>query len=274
MHWRLQKIMHGFSHFRHALTDRYPATVPGSGIEDLETLAVNTGYSLSAAGEGLSRLSRSGEQFYLRNSGSDALVFREIFLKEEYAALLKLLQMNNIKVRTVADIGANIGLAGRYFLRHLKPGRMLCVEPYGPSFDICNMNLGGRPGVTLVNKAIWSTPVPELNLHRHFRDGQDWSIAATEKQGSLQVGKASAITLGQVLEMEDYSTIDLLKVDIEGGEQEIFSPDADTAFLENVKVVCVELHMEMIGYRKIFETFRRHGFVIMETGGLLLGVRN
>lgn len=265
--------MHGLSHFRHAITDPFPATALAAATNSLQALAATTGYTLSNEGDGLSRLTGGGEQFFLRNQGSDALVFQEIFLKEEYAALLRLLQMNNIKVRTVADIGANIGLAGWYFLRHMKPERMVCMEPYEPSFEVCKKNLGGVPGVTILNKAVWSAPLPELHLHRHFRDGQDWAIATTEKQGSLQVGKSEAITMKQVMELEGFATIDLLKVDIEGAEQKIFSPDADTAFLENVKVVCVELHMEMIGYQKIFETFRRHGFVIIETGGLLLGVR-
>lgn len=266
--------MHGLSHFRHALTDRYPPASGGVGAAGIQMLEGLPGVQIRPAEEGLVKVSTGGEQYFLRTSGSDAAVFHEIYLKGEYASLLRLLALNKIKVRTVADIGANIGLAGRYFYRHLQPERMICLEPFAANAAVCQKNLEGCKGVALLNKAVWRTTVAALHLHRHFRDGQDWSIAASESDGSLRVGKAEAITLHQLMQLPGFESIDLLKVDIEGGEQEIFAPDADTSFLENVKVVCVELHMEMIGYERIFETFRRHGFVLTETGGVLLGVRH
>lgn len=273
MHWRLQKIMHGLSHFRHALTDRYPPVWGGVGAAGIQLLEDLPGVQVRPAEEGLVQVSFAGEQYFLRTSGSDSAVFQEIFLKGEYASLLRLLELNKIKVRTVADIGANIGMAARYFYRHLNPEKMVCLEPYEANAAVCKKNLEGCRGVTLLNKAVWRTPVATLHLHRHFRDGQDWSIAASESDGSLRVGKVEAITMHQLMQLPGFESIDLLKVDIEGGEQEIFAPDADTSFLEKVKVICVELHMEMIGYERIFETFRRHGFILTETSGVLLGVR-
>lgn len=274
MHWRLQKIRHGLSHLKHALTDKY---APGhknldpGGAKDLAALP---GLQLMPMGNNLVKLVDGGRTVFLRETGSDAAVYHEIFVKEEYKALTGFLQLNGIKVGTLVDLGANIGLASRYFIDKFSPQKILCVEPYTPSFEVAAKNLEGFSQVAMLKKAVWDKATVPLHLHRHFRDGQDWAMAVKEKPGSLEAGQAEGITLHDIIRMPGFENIDVLKVDIEGGEQVIFNPNADTSFLQQVKVVCIELHKEVLGCQRIFDTFRKYGFLLFESDGLLIGYRS
>jgi FkbM family methyltransferase len=274
MHWRLQKIFHGLSNIKHALTDSVPYRVDGSDWQArLKASAGELGFKITEMEE-VYRLQKELHPIYLRKQGSDAGVFIEIFTDGEYSSLLHFIKINQIPIVNLMDIGANIGLATRYFCQHLPIERVVCVEPFAPNLVECRRNTAGLQNVAYVEKAVWKESNSSLHLHRHFRDGNDWSIATSEKGGTLDAGTVEAITLEKLMQETGMLQVDLLKVDIEGAEQVLFSDKADLSCLGQVKVICIELHREMIGYKKIFPVLRSCGFSLFETGNLLMGFRN
>ena len=56
---------------------------------------------------------------------------------------------------TLIDIGANVGLFSRQCARRIGVLRhILCYEPHPENFELLTRNLGGIPGITLMNKGL------------------------------------------------------------------------------------------------------------------------
>jgi FkbM family methyltransferase len=273
MHWRLQKILHGLSGIKAGLFNKRDTLNLKSERFSPEAVAAVLKGSITIFSEEVLKLHAGSEQYYIRKVGSDAAVLYEIFVKQEYSLLTEFIRLNNLSVKTVVDVGANIGLAARFFQQQFFPEKIYCIEPHAENAAIARLNLKRFPHIYVHQAALWHKEEEVLYLHRHFRDGQDWSIAASEKSGSLGAGRCSAITMEAFMQKENITHIDLLKVDIEGAEVTLFSPYANTDYLKYVSIICLELHKEIGGYKKIFTTFKKHGFILFESNGILIGYR-
>jgi len=168
-------------------------------------------------------------------SSSDPDVFSQIFLRREYDFIQGLGAL-----RTVVDLGANIGLASAVFLSRWEHALVLAVEPDPSSYGLLCRNLapyGDR--VQCLHGAAWASS-GELELSHSFGDGREWATAVHERTGGGE--RVRAFGMGELLERVRGERIDLLKIDIEGSERALFR--ADTSWLEHVRHLCIELHGE------------------------------
>jgi hypothetical protein len=62
-----------------------------------------------------------------------------------------------------------------------------------------------------------------------------------EEVASIQEESFEAVTIGELLKNSGYEKIDILKLDIEGAEKEIFS-DGYEDWLGKVNIIIIELH--------------------------------
>ncbi len=164
---------------------------------------------------------------------SDQDVFWQIFLKNEYAFIESLPD-----VRTVLDLGANIGLASVLFLSQWPAANVLAVEPDPGNFAMLMRNLapyGQR--VRALQGAAWARS-GELELSSTFGDGREWARAVQERTGDGE--RVRAFSMDELLGRMPGGRIDLLKIDIEGSESALFS--GDTSWLERVRHIAIELH--------------------------------
>jgi FkbM family methyltransferase len=138
--------------------------------------------------------------------------------------------------RTVVDLGANIGLAAR-FLKHAYPeATIVAIEPDAENHAMLQRNLAHLPGCHAVQAAAW--PVDgRVSLER---EGLRHSAFRT-RAASGQDGTIEALSIPTIMQRFGLERIGLLKVDIEGAEQELFSA-ADLSWLDRVDRVAVELH--------------------------------
>ena len=74
----------------------------------------------------------------------------------------------------------------------------------------------------------------------------------------------SAMTIKQICELYKISNIDLLKMDIEGAEVDVF---ANGAFLDRVRFLIAELHGEY-GHSNFEADMEKHGLVAARAGEL------
>jgi FkbM family methyltransferase len=166
-------------------------------------------------------------------------VFDQIFVAEEYACLLDLQQ-----VSIVIDLGAHVGFTAAFFLSCFAGSRLIAVEPDDRNFELCRRNLapyGDRP--RLLHGAVWSR-CTELSLSRATsRAGLE--SARQVKELELEPipcgGRIEAWDMAALIEMAQCRTVDLLKVDIERAELELFREVAP-AWLHKVRNLCIELH--------------------------------
>jgi FkbM family methyltransferase len=139
--------------------------------------------------------------------------------------------------RLMIDAGANIGMASLYFLRRYPGLRIVAIEPDPETFEICRMNLAPyRDRVVLIKGAIWSS----CGWVTLLKGELEWNshVAAGERGGN---GSVESYDVPALILAGGGGTVDFLKVDIEGGEVELFGKNTD-AWLPTVKNIAIEFH--------------------------------
>jgi FkbM family methyltransferase len=110
------------------------------------------------------------------------------------------------------------------------------VEPFADTFEICQKNLAPYSGrVTALKGAIWSHG-GRVSLDPH---PEEWANQVKAPDGS-ETGSAEAFTMTSLI-AEAGGFVDLLKLDVEGSEKEIFGSGADE-WLPFVRNIVIELH--------------------------------
>jgi FkbM family methyltransferase len=175
------------------------------------------------------RLPRYSHPIFIRGGRStDALALYEVMVTNEYA-----LTNDLDSPAFIIDGGANVGMASVYFLNRYPTARVIAVEPGDANLEMCRLNLepyGNR--VTLVHGAIWKS-----GGRLSFEMGdQEWLGQVREDQS----GSVAALTMASLI-ARGSGQVDLLKLDIEGSEREIFGPDAHE-WLPRIRNIAIELH--------------------------------
>lgn len=174
----------------------------------------------------------------LRLATSDKDVYRQIFVYKEYAPLQGI-----ENVRSIVDCGANIGLASLYLLDCYPSAKLLAIEPDSENAEICRRNLspfGDRANVESLgiwSHGAWCSPA-RLRLDRTAGDRRDWSIVVREA-GQKEVADTTGVSMDAICAR--VGDIDLLKIDIEGAEELIFSAGS-FPWLSRVRNIAIELH--------------------------------
>jgi FkbM family methyltransferase len=137
----------------------------------------------------------------------DLLTVNEVFCRHDYG--------DGEGVRTVVDVGANVGLAALFFLTRSPDVRVWCCEPDPANLDRLRETL--RPyldRVTVVPKAVTAEPVDSVRFAPQGRYGH------IDDAGPLEV---EAVSLAELLRSVERhaSPIDLVKIDTEGTELEL-----------------------------------------------------
>lgn len=170
---------------------------------------------------------------------SDVDVFHQIFIAEEYAAMR---DIENVK--TVIDLGANVGYTSAFFLSCFPGCRVLAVEPDSVNLEQCSRNLapyGKR--VELLKGAVWSSG-GKLSVERGLHgDGMDWGTQVRETKPEDALPVVEGWDMPTLIAKLGGGPIDVLKIDIEGAEREILRSGAREWLLE-VRNLCIELHGE------------------------------
>ena len=175
--------------------------------------------------------------FFVRanGSGSDLAVCHQVFGEREYAYAC------SRNVETIVDAGANIGCSAVYFSEEFPRARIFSIEPSSGNFELLRKNTCGIEQVECIKAALWPRTV-ELEIID--RGEGAWSLQVGEIHTTAIQESANehipGITLQELRQRWNLPTIDILKVDIEGGERDVFEEGA--VLLEGVNVLIVETH--------------------------------
>lgn len=168
----------------------------------------------------------------LRADSSDLEVFKKIFINREYELPF------DSHTKTILDLGANTGLASLFFHIQFPEAQIVAVEPDPGNYAILQRNMACLPSVTLIQAAVWKHD-GEINL-------VDPGIGAWGMQVNEQVqvqgnqGAVPAISMSSLLKHFAPRQIDLLKVDIEGAEKELF--ESSELWIHEIRAIVIELH--------------------------------
>lgn len=174
---------------------------------------------------------------YLRSNTSDDLIFHNIFAFEEY-----LLKNIEISPKVIIDCGANIGLFSVYMKNKHPKAKIYAVEPDSDNFKMLSKNTENFSDITLYNKGVWSVST-KLKVYDKF-DGGKWALVVEPINDNDKAKDAvliDSISIAQLIKENNIEAVDILKIDIETSEREIFTTNFET-WINNVKIFVLEFH--------------------------------
>lgn len=167
----------------------------------------------------------------LRAMTSDVEVFHQIFVDGELEFDLHMLPSR------IIDAGANIGLAAVYFSSRFPEAKILALEIETANFELLRHNTGSYPNITCLKKALWSGPA-KLSIANPT--AESWSFRVSRSIKGDEEG-IQAVGVKDLVEMFEGCRADLLKIDIEGAEKEVFQHGMNQ-WIDQVDTIAVELH--------------------------------
>jgi FkbM family methyltransferase len=187
----------------------------------------------------------ASRRFQYRPGTSDEHVLQQIFGNQHYKLhhlarnreLLAYLQRMESEGRApiIVDAGANIGAASVYFAHVYPRAQIVAIEPEPGNFSLLEENVKGLH-VVCIRAALAS----QAGRTRLSDPGiGHWGYRTDP---GAQGADVAQLTMHQIL--DEHCTADrfpfLVKVDIEGGEKDLFR--VDTGWVERFPLLLVELH--------------------------------
>lgn len=183
------------------------------------------------------QLNKYKSPFYLRPKTSDAHVFEHVFLDTEYE-----LKIQGLDPRLIIDGGANIGSTSVYFANLFPNATIIAVEPDAHNYSILLRNTKPYANIVPVQGAIWNY---NTSLKIQNPNDASWSFRMEEAANTGNGELIKAYTVSDLIHMSKKDKVDILKLDIEGGEKELFDSNYEI-WLDKVHIVIAELHDRLV----------------------------
>lgn len=176
---------------------------------------------------------RNGQKIKMRTNSTDFYAFVNVWIVQEYKK--DGFDINNND--TVIDIGGHIGLFALYAAQSCKNGRILSFEPMLENFSILkeNLSLNGQTNISAFNAAV----TKKSGKVKIFQDKDQ--AAHTLYGKSDKYVEIDAVSLKEIIDSNNISKCDLLKMDCEGAEYEILATLSDDYF-QKISRICMEYH--------------------------------
>lgn len=180
---------------------------------------------------------RGRPSLHLRGGRADFHMFHRIYLRDEY----RLLPLFQKRFGCVVDLGGNVGI----FSSRIAPyaDRVITCEPVPVNFERLTMNLGGYDNVERLPLAV-TDKNGKLDIYLPI-EGHTTGVFSAHREGneqrlSEQTIQVDTVSFQDLMQQHAIEQIDLLKIDIEGGEYDVLYPAVD--LLPRVQRIHGEYH--------------------------------
>lgn len=220
-----------------------------TALSSLLSLGRGPGSRMSVSKDGIRA------SFYVRKGSADVITVLETWLLGEYSR--PELRPGSV----VFDIGANIGTFSVYAAKRVgRTGRVFAYEPDPENYELLlkNLRLNEARNVVPVRKAVWGR-----KGRIEFCSCSHGSISSAVGGGIGKRIAVEATTLPDELRARRIGKIDLLKVDIEGGEYELFESFPPGFLEKRVSKIILEYHNDRVkgkSGRTLEKLLGRRGF--------------
>jgi FkbM family methyltransferase len=171
--------------------------------------------------------------FRVRLKTSDVKAYEQVIYEKEYEIAL------SRPPSVIIDAGANIGLASIYFSNRYPNAKVISVEPEKSNFGLLKKNTAPYPNIIPIQAALWK----ENGIIELVDPGSGhWGFQTTDSSsiGFRKIHKIQGMTVDKIMIDHGINYIDILKIDIEGAEKEIF--ENASPWLDKIGVIVIELH--------------------------------
>lgn len=195
-----------------------------------------------------------GRKINLRGNSSDIETFLDVFVGRQYDFAMP------IEPKWIIDLGANIGLSSVFFRLKYPGATIVAVEPQLENYKLLQKNVADDKNIFTVQAAVWSH---ETELDIYDPGIGEWGFQVVENP-KVSGGKVKGITLDRIMAMYGIREIDVLKVDIEGAEYQLFK-EGNQTWLQNVKILAIELHENSVEVLRQIVSYDFHMYINGET---------
>jgi FkbM family methyltransferase len=195
-----------------------------------------------------------GNSFVFRNC--DATAIKEVLIDNEYGFLDPILR--EIEVPTILDVGGHIGTFSLWAYSGNKNVKVHTIEADPNTYALLKKNIEANiPAANqfCYNRAAWS----DVSIIK-FDDLGDSMGHKVSNKGTLEV---KGIPLSEIISQT--GDIDIMKVDIEGAEEEFLCKNPE--LLERVKHLVIELHPKLCNTDRVRGVLKKYFPKIQELHG-------
>jgi FkbM family methyltransferase len=142
-------------------------------------------------------------------------------------------------LNTVVDVGANVGLFTQLCLSK-GATRIVSLEINDKAIDTFESIHGSNESVKLIKEGL-SDNIGEIEIFMDPENSLVSSVSQTHTSNLKDSKKVKVMGLKDLIEKESLSEIDLIKIDVEGAEYDIFKT-INNEILSGVKYILMEFH--------------------------------
>jgi FkbM family methyltransferase len=150
--------------------------------------------------------------FSHRSGTTDLLVLEQVFLDREYQ--VESVQPQSIEY--IVDLGSNIGVTAMYWAQQYPNAKMVLVEPDPDNFRLLQKNTSAFRDRCLLLQAAVSNQRGQAGF---FRSSREYGHSMIKMDDCVSQIEVRALTVSDVIDAAGFPRVDLLKMDIEGGEE-------------------------------------------------------
>lgn len=207
-----------------------------------------------------SMLGMNNRKLYFRKNNSDPAVIKQIFERKDYnlGALLRakdinneyLTIINNQQTPLIIDCGANIGASSIWFHSLFPKSKIIAIEPDKDSFELLVKNTFDLP-ITPIHAAI--SNIPGRGILVDGGNGAWSNYIANENRPDVKGQDTQILDMKSILKQEANNKPFLVKIDIEGGEKQLF--ESNTEWFDQFYLAIIELHDWLFPKKRTSQNF-------------------
>jgi len=189
------------------------------------------------------------EPIFLRIGTADIGTFIQIFVNKEYDFVTK------YQPKVIIDAGANIGLASIYFANKYPIAKIIAIEPEKNNYQMLEKNVEKYKNIIPLQSALWhknesirlvdtglgtDSFITQKNDEINSSFQGVLSHLVNENKNSSVCYQVPGMSMDKILKDYGLQEVDILKIDIEGAEVEVFKNTS--SWIKKINSISIELH--------------------------------
>lgn len=168
----------------------------------------------------------------LRTHTTDVAAFEQVFINREYD-----LPLHSPDPKFIIDGGANVGCASIFLAQRYPNASIYAIEPENSNYEVLVRNAKHYKNITPIEAALWNEDT-FVEIANPLDNKWSFRVQNSSRTSSSCV---RAVTVASLMDKAGIDRVDILKLDIEGAEIELFDAKCKE-WIDRVDVIVIELH--------------------------------
>jgi FkbM family methyltransferase len=195
---------------------------------------------------------QEGVQLCYRLNKGDLHSIREVWFDEAYRLPFE------DPTGTLLDLGANIGLTSVWLAKRYPIERVIAVEPDGNNAMLARRNLE----LNAIKSEVLEAAIGPHEGTARFESSRISNLGRLSEKGV----PVAMITVDTILGKSACPRLGLVKIDIEGGEQQLFDGPLD--WLDHTNAIIIEFHPPLVDYSRIIKAIESRDFTYIRSNSV------